>query len=32
VTYGILVMNVLTPLIDRTIKPRKFGGVKKWKK
>jgi electron transport complex protein RnfD len=29
VTYGILVMNVLTPLIDRTIKPRKFGGVKK---
>jgi electron transport complex protein RnfD len=29
VSYGILVMNALTPLIDRTIKPRKFGEVRK---
>ncbi|MEN2983488.1 MAG: RnfABCDGE type electron transport complex subunit D [Dictyoglomaceae bacterium] len=29
VTYGILVMNALTPLIDRSIKPHKFGEVKK---
>ncbi len=29
VTYGILVMNALTPLIDKFIKPRKFGEVKK---
>ncbi len=29
VTYGILVMNALTPLIDRSIKPRKYGEVKR---
>ncbi|MGB9856681.1 MAG: RnfABCDGE type electron transport complex subunit D [Dictyoglomaceae bacterium] len=29
VTYGILVMNVLTPLIDRNIRRRRFGEVKK---
>ncbi|HOJ92776.1 MAG TPA: RnfABCDGE type electron transport complex subunit D [Dictyoglomaceae bacterium] len=29
VSYGILVMNALTPLIDRSFKPRKFGEVKK---
>lgn len=29
VSYGILVMNALTPLIDRTLKPRKFGEVRK---
>lgn len=29
VTYGILVMNALTPLIDRSIKPHKYGEVKR---
>lgn len=29
VTYGILVMNALNPLIDRSIKPRKYGEVKR---
>ncbi|PMQ02087.1 MAG: electron transporter RnfD [Dictyoglomus sp. NZ13-RE01] len=29
VSYGILVMNVLTPLIDRSIKLRRFGEVRK---
>ncbi|MCX7845165.1 MAG: RnfABCDGE type electron transport complex subunit D [Dictyoglomaceae bacterium] len=29
VTYGILVMNALTPLIDRSVKPHKYGEVKR---
>lgn len=29
VSYGILVMNALTPLIDKLIRPRRFGEVKK---
>ncbi len=29
VSYGILVMNALTPLIDNLVKPRRFGEVKK---
>jgi len=28
VSYSILVMNVVTPLIDRWVTPRKFGMVK----
>ena len=28
VTYGILLMNVVTPLIDRSIKPKVYGEVK----
>lgn len=31
VTYGILLMNITVPLIDRYIRPRKFGYVKKAK-
>jgi len=27
VTYGILLMNVATPLIDRWCRPKKFGGT-----
>lgn len=29
VSYGILVMNALTPLIDKLIRPRRFGVVKR---
>ena len=28
VTYAILLMNIVTPLIDRAIKPRVYGEVK----
>ncbi|MDA8125587.1 MAG: RnfABCDGE type electron transport complex subunit D, partial [Deltaproteobacteria bacterium] len=29
VNYAILIMNMLTPVIDATVRPRLFGGVKK---
>lgn len=31
VTYAILIMNIATPLIDKNVKPRKFGYVSKRK-
>ena len=32
VSYSIILMNILTPLIERYIKPRPFGAMKKAKK
>ena len=30
VSYSILLMNVLAPLIDKYTSPKLFGGAKKW--
>ena len=32
VSYSIILMNILTPLIERYIKPRPFGAMKKLRK
>lgn len=32
VSYSILLMNVLTPLIDKWVRPRRFGEVSAWQK
>lgn len=32
VSYSILLMNIITPLIDKYVRPRRFGEVSAWKK